>query len=234
MDELGGFRPEWAHDGSLTQIQAAVLHANLSELAGCKFAAKNDGRPAIILCDRTPLDAKAFLSADEWRACLALVGVDDGFLASIFDIILFWEGTANLIAPDRRGSRELVRTLADVYRYGAEPGCTNRHRWENADEAVANEIALASIYQDCFPYGRVHAVRNPQPGPAAWTTKVAQAVSILLRRFGPVNHAASSATGHRRSPSAVLFAPGDLVQHRFGHGCGVVVDGATGDDGFVV
>ena len=100
----------FATEGMDTVIQNSVLDVQISMEQSLETVLKARGKPAVLLCDRGPMDGSAYLEEEKWNAIMAKRGVDitdlrDKPYNAIFHMVTAAEGAEGFYTLENNAAR---------------------------------------------------------------------------------------------------------------------------------
>jgi len=181
----------YSTDGMDAVIQNSVLDVQLSLEDSLERVLKARGKPAVLLCDRGPMDGKAYLSDKKWKKILNERGVTEADLRdtrynAVFHMVTAADGASAFYTLEN-----------------------NQARTETPEQAVD----LDRRTQKCWlGHAHMYVLDNSTD----FESKLQRLVNIVSRLVGlPTNLSRRSAKYLlRKRPNTALF-PDDVDFHRF-------------------
>lgn len=181
----------YSTDGMDTVIQNSVLDIQLSLEDSLERVLKARGKPAVLLCDRGPMDGKAYLSDQKWQQILDQRGVAEADLRdtrynAVFHMVTAADGASAFYTLEN-----------------------NQARRETQEQA----LELDRRTQKCWlGHAHMYVLDNSRD----FEHKLQRLVNIVSRLVGlPTNLSRRSAKYLlRQRPDTTLF-PKDVEYHRF-------------------
>jgi len=107
----------YSTDGMDTVIQNSVLDIQLSLEDSLERVLKARGKPAVLLCDRGPMDGKAYLSDEKWQQILDQRGVAEADLRdtrynAVFHMVTAADGASSFYTLENNQARRETREQA--------------------------------------------------------------------------------------------------------------------------
>jgi hypothetical protein len=163
-----------AFEASLFRLQVALEDESAFLLAARLLHAPHPAPAGVLMMDRGLLDLKPYLPPEMWASLLARHGASEQALLQRYDLVLHLTTAADG-APAH-------------YAHAGKPGCTNAHRVEPPEQAVALDRAVAGAWA-----AHPHRVVISNVGTRGFGDKLERTRAALLRH---VRQNVAAAQGH--------------------------------------